>query len=719
MIERKKIVWLFALLCCWFNPAQAQINTERVLTIGRNALYFEDYVLSIQYFNSVIRSKPYLAEPYLYRAMAKLNLEDFKGAEDDLTRSIEINPFIVHSYLYRGVARQYQSDYDGAIEDYNKGLEFRPEDRQFLINKGIAHVQNKDFDSAIATLDRLIKYQPKFAQAYLTRGSVYAEKGDTIEALNDFNKSLELDKYFASAYAQRGILYYQQENYQDALSDYNEALRLEPKQIGFYINRGLIKYSLDEYRGAMADFDTVTILDPRNTIGRFNRGLLRAQVGDLSRAVEDFDIVISNEPDNFMAIYNRAILHEELRNYRDAITDIDAVLKEYPYFVIGYYFRSGIKRAMNDLKGADSDYWYAYDLEQKLRQEKEKGMTVTGKGVFNPSDLPEKTTETDEKNTRERSDKNIEKFNRLVVYDKEEEIKSSYKNEIRGRVQDRQIKVDLASQFVITYYERPDEIDKTITRFDKTISDYNAKNILNMQLKAINRETAISGQQVDFHFNSIDDYSLAIDKNPNNADAYFGRALDYMVLQDLSEALNDFTRAIELRPDFIMAYFNRAVIRFKLMQTENFEENVTGNDMQNLSFNIQTRPNRPVLSTTIPSTQPRIDINNSRKIEEGRRAFEFEQIIQDYNKIIQINPDFVLAYYNRANINCFQQDFRQALINYTEAIDRNPDFAEAYYNRGLTRLYSGDIKGGIADLSKAGELGIAEAYSIMKKMASE
>ena len=32
----------------------AQINTDRVLAIGRNALYFEDYVLSIQYFNEVI-----------------------------------------------------------------------------------------------------------------------------------------------------------------------------------------------------------------------------------------------------------------------------------------------------------------------------------------------------------------------------------------------------------------------------------------------------------------------------------------------------------------------------------------------------------------------------------------------------------------------------------------------------------------------------------------
>lgn len=49
----------------------AQINTERVMTIARNALYFEDYVLSIQYFNQVINAKPYLYEPYFFRGLAK------------------------------------------------------------------------------------------------------------------------------------------------------------------------------------------------------------------------------------------------------------------------------------------------------------------------------------------------------------------------------------------------------------------------------------------------------------------------------------------------------------------------------------------------------------------------------------------------------------------------------------------------------------------------
>jgi len=84
----------------------AQINTDQVVNIGRNALYFEDYILAIQYFNQAIKAKPFLAEPYFYRSVAKISLEDYGGAEQDAGLAIERNPFIVDAYQVRGVARQ-------------------------------------------------------------------------------------------------------------------------------------------------------------------------------------------------------------------------------------------------------------------------------------------------------------------------------------------------------------------------------------------------------------------------------------------------------------------------------------------------------------------------------------------------------------------------------------------------------------------------------------
>ena len=100
------------------------------------------------------------------------------------------------------------------------------------------------------------------------------------------------------------------------------------------------------------------------------------------------------------------------------------------------------------------------------------------------------------------------------------------------------------------------------------------------------------------------------------------------------------------------------------------------------------------------------------------RLNDYELIIRDYDIVIQQNPDFVYAYFNRGNIRCVLRDFRAAINDYSEAIYRDPDFAEAYFNRGLARLSLGDVNRGIVDLSKAGELGIMNAYSIIKRMTA-
>ena len=88
------------------------------MNIGKNALQFEDYVLSIQYFNQVIKIKPYLAEPYIYRGIAKISLGDYTGAEQDCTEAIERNPFVPQAYYARGFARKNINKFSRYIYNY-------------------------------------------------------------------------------------------------------------------------------------------------------------------------------------------------------------------------------------------------------------------------------------------------------------------------------------------------------------------------------------------------------------------------------------------------------------------------------------------------------------------------------------------------------------------------------------------------------------------------
>ena len=87
----------------------------------------------------------------------------------------------------------------------------------------------------------------------------------------------------------------------------------------------------------------------------------------------------------------------------------------------------------------------------------------------------------------------------------------------------------------------------------------------------------------------------------------------------------------------------------------------------------------------------------------------------DLDRVVQLQPTFAEAYFNRANVSVKLKDYKAAIADYTMAISINDRMAAAYYNRGLAKIYTGNTEGGVADLSKAGELGMYQAYSVIKR----
>ena len=701
----KKIL-LFLMWHVCVTGSFAQINTERVMIIGRNALFYEDYILAIQNFNHVIRARPYLPQPYFYRAVAKLYLDDYSGAEDDCTMALKQNPFMIKAYYARGIARQNLGLFDQAIEDYQKGLEFKPNDQPMMTNRAIAHVQKKDYEKAKELFNEIIALYPKEMKLYSIRGSLYAEAGDTVAAMNDYNKAIEIDPYYPNSYGNRALLYYQAEKMEEALADFTEAIRLNPREEGFYINRGLVRFNLNNLQGAISDYDQAIALNGNHVIARFNRGLIRYNVGDYNRAIEDFDVVISFEPDNYMAYYNRALLHSQTGNYRAAINDYSVILAEYPSFAPAYYNRGEAKRNLNDLTGAEQDQWYARELDRTGGNAVMPAQMIDNNAAFVKNETDEETE--DARKTREESDKNIAKFNRLVVYNKNEEQMNKYQSEIRGRVQDKNIRIDIEPQFILTYYEKINPVNESL-HYSKILNDFNDRRTLGWRLVITNQEASLNEFQIEAHSNSIDDLSAKIENDTTNADYYFGRGIDFMLIQDLSEAIQNFDQAIQLDPSFLLGYFNRAAVRFKQME---YERSTATQDELSEAMSIQLNADKGFFgSGRSPSPAPVFK-------EPDNLSFAYEMILRDYSKVIQLDPSFTFAYFNRANLLCTKRDFKAAILDYNEAIRRNPNFAEAYFNRGLARLSQGDQRG-LIDLSKAGELGIFNAYSIIKRMTSE
>lgn len=83
--------------------------------------------------------------------------------------------------------------------------------------------------------------------------------------------------------------------------------------------------------------------------------------------------------------------------------------------------------------------------------------------------------------------------------------------------------------------------------------------------------------------------------------------------------------------------------------------------------------------------------------------------IKDYTKAILLNPDYDIAYYNRANAKMSIKDYKGALDDYAKAIELNRKFTQAYYNRALLKFEMGNYEGEISDYHLAIKYGEPDA----------
>jgi tetratricopeptide (TPR) repeat protein len=182
---------------------------------------------------------------------------------------------------------------------------------------------------------------------------------------------------------------------------------------------------------------------------------------------------------------------------------------------------------------------------------------------------------------------------------------------------------------------------------------------------------------------AISDYNEAIRLNPNDASAYYNRALAYYYKNDYDKAISDYSEAIRLNPNSAQAYGDRgAAYRHK----NDYDKAIS-------DYNEAIRLNP----------------NNASAYYNRALAYyyknDYDKAISDYNEAIRLNPDSAQAYSNRGAAYRHKNDYDKAISDYNEAISLNPNDAEAYYNRGIAYRARGANTQAQADFDKAKQLG--------------
>ena len=188
---------------------------------------------------------------------------------------------------------------------------------------------------------------------------------------------------------------------------------------------------------------------------------------------------------------------------------------------------------------------------------------------------------------------------------------------------------------------------------------------------------------------AITDYDIAIDKDPNYAEAYYLRGLTRKSLEQREESIVDFDDAIRLNPNRAEAYYERGSAKGNLGR---YEESIVDFDDA-----IRLNPEH----TKAYYWRGGVRYNLKR----------YEEAIVDFTSALRLDPKHAETSYWRGRAKYDLKRYEEAIVDFDDAIHISIKDLRVYYWRGLSKMQLGQNDASIVDFDRAIRLEPTFAYS--------
>lgn len=613
----------------------------------------------------------------------------------------------VGQLLRIGTDAIYYDDNRRAIEHFNRVIRLKPHLYEPYFFRGYAKLGMDDINGAIADFTKAIDINPNYLQAYIYRGMAFFQVGRYEESLEDYRVAAELAPSDAMIYAYRGITYRALDLSDLAEKDYSKSIRLNPKQQFAYINRALIREERGDYKGAMEDCNAVLRQNIFSADAYAIRGYINKKEGRIHDAIEDFNRGIKAAPNNMQLRMNRALLHYEQKDFYDALADYDEMLEIDSSYVYALYNRALLRIELGATNDAIDDFSRLIELNP------ENIITYFNRGLAYQAIKDYESAYSDFSRCIALYPDFVKAYyaRSSVLMDMnrhDEAFNDQYAaQEIMSRYRD--MKLGVAGAFVDT----TQNLTKLLDLNDKSssvrdmVSGKTISMITSVRLKPLYRVTLLPADSVNtttsdkydiriVRFNNSNPGTMALTiasqplvrdvtiLNPTTDAEYLLAGTAYLDSDDYMNAIGCFEKIGAESAWYTLALFNLANTRalmYMYIERHSGANTVLG--------------------------------------EKRERRVDYSQVIEEYDASLKNNPDFIYALYNKATILAESGEVEKAIELLNSVLLAEPNFADAYYNRGVLHLYLGNRRSAIEDLGKAGELGIDEAYSVIKRYSSD
>lgn len=199
-----------------------------------------------------------------------------------------------------------------------------------------------------------------------------------------------------------------------------------------------------------------------------------------------------------------------------------------------------------------------------------------------------------------------------------------------------------------------------------------------------NEKFTFTASSVEDSTKAIELFTKAIELNPNFKFSHFGRGIAKYQIKDYKGAILDQTSAIKIDSSFIKAYINRGDSiywdNFYRQNKSDFYKNV----IDDYNKAIELSP---------------LSVDFYIKRANAKWTINFQSAIDDCTNAIEIEPNNALLYEERASKKT-RIDTKGAIEDMTKAIEIEPNNSSFYFRRGLLKRNIGDYEGAIKDLDR-------------------
>lgn len=517
-------------------------------------------------------------------------------------------------------------------------------------------------------LDKYIELNPQDSNAYLQKADYLAKNGRLKEALDFYDKALYYDGRNTQAYMNRGAVNYMLGNYESARRDLSAAINLDASKGETFFNRALANINLGFYGKAKEDFKQAAILfnkvADKKSFKQANQGYqaasgLLAQVkrnksegkkikGQTEKAKQNDLKTSSNEALNkkytsqlMTSLSNSSGMLEKFKEARQKAGSEAGVMPDFEAYAASMREQAGQKFKQETAKKTFLDYKDEAYKKQAAGDTKGALEAINKAIELNPKEADL---------YRQRAQLNMaakEPQAAIADYTKALSLNSKDAGSLYNRA--------LAKDMIGDKKGARQDMQQALGLYDEQGDKKGAQQAREMQNLWEGKQVSSPRQDKDFinganAFNSgkyqeaLNSWDNLIKKYPNEAAAYYNRAITNVRLQDTAAAEKDYRKAIELNPNMTEA----------------------------------------------------LDGLSGILVEKGKT----DEAMQYIDKSLKINPENPNTYRTRGFAN-MKDNPSQAQKDFAQALAYNPEDAVSYLYRGILNAGNNNMQAGISDLQNA------------------